>query len=384
MLVLSTRADCLRRNVDEGRQIMQEPSMREPAATTAILGPNVDFTRSHANETGRKFSEVHKLVKAAGLLELRPVRYSVRVAVNVAMLAAGVVALILGGDSWWQLLTAVWLGFWAGQSGFMWHDAAHKAMFRSKAAATAVGRFHANVVNGVSYGWWVTHHNRHHSFPNHLENDPDIGRRTVIFDMSQYASRTRWQKFVVRYQNVLFFVLLVLEGWKMNRTAVKALRDGNLRSPVIEGLLLLVHFALLASLFLVLSPFVAIAFILVAKATLGFYFGMLFAPNHKGMPIRKNAESLEWLERQVLTSRNIRPSPVIDFVYGGLNYQIEHHLFPTMPLMNLGRCRAIVRAYCERNGIPYHEVGFWASYREVASFLHEVSEPVRAGTAAAA
>jgi fatty acid desaturase len=179
--------------------------------------------------------------------------------------------------------------------------------------------------------------------------------------------------------------LLVFEGFKMNRTAVNALREGTLAKPWVEGGLILAHWvALLGCAFTVLDPVTAIAFVLVQKAVLGFYFGMLFAPNHKGMPTRTDEESLEWLERQVLTSRNIKPSPVVDFLYGGLNYQVEHHLFPTMPQMNLGKCRTIVRAYCERNGIPYHEVGFWASYREVASFLHDVSKPVRAGTAPAA
>lgn len=356
--------------------------MRQPDSAT--VGPARDFSRSHAVETGRKFSEVHKLVKEAGLLDLRPRRYVLKLAVNTAMLAAGVVGFFLVGDSWWQLLIALWMGFWGGQSAFMWHDAAHKSMFRHKGWATAVGRFHANLVNGVSYGWWVTHHNRHHSFPNHLENDPDIGRRTIIFDIAQYPTRKRSQKFVVRYQSVLFFVLLIFEGFKMNRTGFNAIREGKLNRPWVEGVLLAGHFVLLLGcVFTVLDPLTAVLFILVQKATLGFYFGMLFAPNHKGMPTRTDEESLEWLDRQVLTSRNIKPSPVIDFLYGGLNYQVEHHLFPTMPQMNLGRCRTIVRAYCERNGIPYHEVGFWTSYREVASFLHEVSRPVRAGTVAA-
>jgi fatty acid desaturase len=84
----------------------------------------------------------------------------------------------------------------------------------------------------------------------------------------------------------------------------------------------------------------------------------------------------------VLTSRNIRSNPLIDWLYGGLNYQIEHHLFPTMPRMNLGRCRIIVRDYCARNGIPYLETGIVDSYKEVASYLHEVSKPVRLGQAA--
>jgi fatty acid desaturase len=343
----------------------------------------IDFDKRHAVETGRRFVELSRQVKAAGLLEFRVGRYLVTLALNTGMIAAGLVAFFLIGDSWWQLLVAVWMGVCGGQSAFVWHDAGHKAMFRSKAASTLMGRIHANLVNGVSYGWWVNHHNRHHSHPNHLELDPDIGRRTVIFDMSQYPSRQGFARFVVRYQSVLFFVLLVLEGIKMHRTALQNLLGRKLANPWIEGALLVAHAAIyLGCVFWVLSPLKAIAFVLVQQAVLGVYFGMLFAPNHKGLPVRTDAESLDWLERQVLTSRNIRPSVLVDWLYGGLNYQIEHHLFPTMPRMNLGKCRVIVRDYCARNGIPYLEMGIVDSYKEVATFLHEVSSPVRLGQVA--
>lgn len=364
---------------------MQVPGSTGASSVSIDDAQKFNFNGSHVAETGRNFRELSALVKDAGLLDLRLGRYVLKIAFNTLLLVAGLAAFFLIGDSWWQIFVAVWMAFCGGQSAFLWHDAGHKAMFRNKTAATLVGRFHANLVNGMSYGWWVGHHNRHHSFPNHLENDPDIGRRTVIFDVSQYPSRRRAQKFVVRYQSVLFFVLLVLEGVKMHRTAIKALRQRIVRNPWIEGLLLFAHAAIfLGSVFTVLSPMRAIVFVLVQQAMLGVYFGMLFAPNHKGMPVRTDKESLEWLERQVLTSRNIKPSPLVDFIYGGLNYQIEHHLFPTMPQMNLGKCRKIVRAYCERNGIFYHEVGVLASYREAALFLHDVSKSVRADTAATA
>jgi fatty acid desaturase len=62
-----------------------------------------------------------------------------------------------------------------------------------------------------------------------------------------------------------------------------------------------------------------------------------------------------------------------DFVFGGLNYQIEHHLFPTMPRVHFGRARAIVKPFCEQNGLAYCEMGAFASYRLVVSELRRVS-----------
>ncbi|MEU3555607.1 fatty acid desaturase family protein [Streptomyces fragilis] len=327
------------------------------------------------------FAELLKRVKAEGLLDFDPRYYMGRLTLNALLLVLGLVAFFLVGDSWWQLAVAVYMGVCGAQSAFMFHDAGHKAMFRSKRAATAVGYIHANLINGASYGWWVNHHNRHHSNPNHLDMDPDIGRRTAIFDIKQYAARRGTKKFIVRYQSVLFFVLLVLESAKMNKTAVKEILNGRVKQPLLEGSLIVVRAAIYLGLtFWLLPPLLAVSFIVVQYAAQGFYFGMLFAPNHKGMEVRDGEEeTLDWLERQVLTSRNIRPSWIVDFMYGGLNYQIEHHLFPSMAQRNLPRARELTMEYCAERGIPYHEVGFWSSYREVASFLHEVSAPVRSG-----
>ncbi|WP_055532785.1 acyl-CoA desaturase [Streptomyces graminilatus] len=339
----------------------------------------------HRSERGAgasaTFAELLQRVKAEGLLDLAPGYYFFRLTLNAAIFAAGLFAFFTVGDSWLQLLVAVWLGFSGGQSAFMWHDAGHKSMFRRRRPADIVGYIHGNLVNGISYGWWVNHHNRHHSHPNHLDMDPDIARRTVIFDMKQYPSRKGRQRLVVRYQSVLFFLLLVLESYKMSKTAVQMIARREVPHPVLEATLLLARTAIYLTLvFTFLPPLLAIAFVLVQQATLGVYFGMMFAPNHKGMELRDGEEeSLDWLARQVLTSRNIRPSLLIDFLYGGLNYQVEHHLFPTMPQKNLARARELTREYCAERGMPYHEVGFWASYKEVATFLHEVSAPVRDG-----
>lgn len=330
------------------------------------------------------FSELLQRVRAEGLLDLQPRYYVARLALNTALLAAGLAAFFALGASWWTLVVAAWMGFCGGQSAFMWHDAGHKAMFRSKRLATLVGLVHANLVNGISYGWWVNHHNRHHSHPNHLDFDPDIGRRTAIFDAKQYATRTRRQRFIVRHQSVLFFVLLVCELFKMQMTAYRHIAGRRIRHPMLEGGIILARAAVyLGLVFLVLTPLQAIAFVVVQQAVQGVYFGMIFAPNHKGMELRDGEEeTLDWLERQVLTSRNIRPSLLMDFLYGGLNYQVEHHLFPAMPQRSLPRARELTMEYCAERGLPYHEVGFFRSYREVASFLHGVAAPFRQGRAA--
>ncbi len=95
------------------------------------------------------------------------------------------------------------------------------------------------------------------------------------------------------------------------------------------------------------------------------YLAAIIAPNHKGMPVWAKGARLSFLERQVLSSRNVNSHPVWDFLFGGLNYQIEHHLFPTMPRVHFKRARSIVKPFCAAHGLPYEEVDPLTSYRMI-------------------
>ena len=131
------------------------------------------------------------------------------------------------------------------------------------------------------------------------------------------------------------------------------------------------HFAgYLTVVALVMSPVQAIAFIVIQQGLLGVYLGCAFAPNHKGMPVLGEQDNLDFLRRQVLTSRNVSGGPLVETLLGGLNYQIEHHLFPSMPRPSLRRCRSLVRAFCAQHELPYCELSLVASYAQVLRALH--------------
>jgi fatty acid desaturase len=67
----------------------------------------------------------------------------------------------------------------------------------------------------------------------------------------------------------------------------------------------------------------------------------------------------------------VRGGPVTDFMLGGLNYQIEHHLFPSMPRPNLRRSQAAIRAFCHERGVDYLETSLWRSYSEALRHLND-------------
>lgn len=112
-------------------------------------------------------------------------------------------------------------------------------------------------------------------------------------------------------------------------------------------------------------------------AIFGVYMGASFAPNHVGMPIVPRDVNLEFLDRQVRTSRNVSGGWWTTCLMGGLNYQIEHHLFPTMPRPHLAEARRIVREHCRSLDVPYTETSLVGAWGIVVSYLNRVGLSAR-------
>jgi fatty acid desaturase len=313
------------------------------------------------------------LVRQAGLLERRPIFYAAHITASLLMLAAGWTAFVLLGDMWWQLATAGYLAVVFTQSGFLGHDAGHRQIFRTRRANQLVGLVQGNLAIGLAFGWWVDKHHRHHAHPNQEGLDPDIGSENLVFTTSQAMSRRGLGRMIARHQRALFFPMLLLLGLSLHIAAVKALVRPGYRHRVREALLLGLHAAAyLTAVLVVLSPVKALVFVAVQQGLFGLYLGSVFAPNHKGMPILTKDDDSDFLRRQVLTARNVRGGWLTDLLCGGLNYQIEHHLFPNMPRPSLPGAQPIIRAYCLSHGLPYVETSLIDSYRQALRHLHTV------------
>jgi fatty acid desaturase len=329
-----------------------------------------------------EYTQLSRQIKQAGLLERRRGWYATKIGINLLLLASGWVAFAALGESWWQLVTAAYLAIVFTQLAFVGHDAGHRQLFRSRHANDLAGLLHANLLVGISFDWWVGKHNRHHSNPNHEDLDPDISITALAFTVDQASAKHGLVRLIARYQGWLFFPLLLLEAAHLHLASSKAILRGSGRANAVEGLLLLAHVAsYVTALVLVLSPLQAVAFIVVQQGLFGLYLGCAFAPNHKGMPTLTDADELDFLRRQVLTSRNVRGSWLVDLVLGGLNYQIEHHLFPNMPRPNLRRAQPLVRAFCQHHGLDYTEASLFGSYAEAVRHLHTVASPLRPAVA---
>ncbi|MEV6928815.1 acyl-CoA desaturase [Dactylosporangium sp. NPDC051485] len=318
------------------------------------------------------FSALSQRIRAAGLLDRRPGYYVVRLTLVAVLYAGGWAGLAATHSLWFAAVLAVAYA----QVALVAHDLAHKQVFRGRRWSEALGLLAGNAAVGMSYGWWMNKHTRHHANPNHEDHDPDVAPDILVWSTRQAERARGLARLIGGHQALLFFPLLLLEGFNLHVQSARAIPSMKRRR--LEGFLLYGHFAAyLAAAFLLFSPGMAIAFIVVHQGLFGLYLGLTFAPNHKGMPVLTAADELDFLRKQVLTSRNVRGGAWLDVALGGLNYQIEHHLFPNMPTPNLRRAQPIVERFCAEIGVPYHSATFVSSYGQALRHLHEAGAPLR-------
>ena len=320
------------------------------------------------------YTELADTIRESGLLQRRHVWYARRFAVAVAAWVVTWVLFAWLGNSWFQLLPAGALGVLMTQFGFLGHDAAHRQVFRSGRANDWAARICAGVFAGLSLEWWKGKHNRHHAAPNQVGRDPDIAPGAVAFTPEIVERRTGVPGWLTERQGWWFFPLLTLEGLNLHAASVRPLWSGAAPRPQrIDSAVVLVRLtAYVTVLLLVLPPGKAAAFVAVQSAVFGFCLGAAFAPNHTGMPIVPEGARIDFLRRQVLMSRNVRGGWWVDVALGGLNYQIEHHLFPSMPRPSLRRAQPLIRDFCHRHDVSYTEVGLVESYSIVVDYLNNV------------
>ena len=175
--------------------------------------------------------------------------------------------------------------------------------------------------------------------------------------------------------------LLFLEALNLHMASIIHLAQRRDRGVIIEAPLLTANVGLFfVGPFLVMGVWQAVVFVAVTQTAFGFYLGASFLTNHVGMPVQSAADDLDYLRRQILTSRNLRQRVVTGFMVGGLDAQIERHLFPTMPRANLKRARKLVRSFCDDESISYTEASPWRAYADVFAHLWTTGAPLRIPT----
>ncbi|HEY6284829.1 MAG TPA: acyl-CoA desaturase [Ktedonobacteraceae bacterium] len=325
---------------------------------------------------GAAYAELRRTVIAAGLLERRYGYYLVRTSFCFLLFIFGVaLPFLLPATFGWSTIESIVLGFAMVQVALIGHDAGHLEIFRKTTKNWLLGQLCWSISTGISFWYWNDRHNRHHGHTNDLDEDPDIrggGPLAIAFTEEEAAVRHGWRRALVKYQIVLVLLGLLLytfafraEGWLFTIRKLKSTRR------LLEITLLTLNIALWLTFILVLG-WRGFGIFFASNVVGSAYFVATIAPNHNGMPVWARDVKLSFLERQVLSSRDLTSHPVWDFLYGGLNYQIEHHLFPTIPRVNLKRTQAIIQPFCEARGLSYAVTDPLTAYWQVYSELRRV------------
>ena len=329
------------------------------------------------------FSQVLNLVREAGYLKKKPSFYIIRLVVisviaSALWTGAGFLAWAATINGWWMVLAfaiVALLGVMSAQYGFIAHEAAHRQIFRNNKLNDWTGLILANLFAGLSYGFWLKKHNKHHQRPNQIGEDPDIAIRVLSFTTESKMSKKGIERWFSDRQGYLFPLLLLFTGFDLLLDSVAGMgrKDRSLGIRILEfSLMLIRQFAPYVVLAIMFGPFWAMAMWFVMMMSFGFFMGAAFAPNHKGMPLIEKDSNLDFFSRQVLTSRNIKGSWLKDNLMGGLNYQVEHHLFPSMARPYLRKAHAIVSEYCRQNDVTMVEMNLLASYKMIMQHLNKV------------
>lgn len=320
------------------------------------------------------YALLYQSVKSLGLLEKDKSFYVYQTVFILMLFVVGLITINHIPIGFFTItVIALYIAFIQGQIALIAHDIVHRQVFESPILNSTVGIIVWNLLLGGSSDWWREQHNNHHIHPNDHHKDPSINLKLFSFSQEQLKHKTKFEKLFIKRQAFLYFPLMAF--------MVIALRTSSIVFILKKRTQLYVPELIAITVYVVIYPFLAlwtfglwygILFAILNHAFFGIYLGFIFAPNHKGMPMI-NSGRLDYLRQQVITARNIKGNFFIDIIYGGLNHQIEHHLFPFMPRSNLKKVKPIVEKFCVSKNISYHETGIWQSFQEIFTSLREES-----------
>lgn len=324
---------------------------------------------------------LHRLLfaelSAAGCFRRAPMRSAVYGAFILAGYAAAYGVLLTVPGPALRAAAILVLAFLGVHAGFLAHEAGHGALTRNRALAGLVGQVFNTLLTALCYSYFSHIHRRHHPHCNERAHDPDM--QSEFFSMYAESAREKrgLGRLISRHQAVLIWILVWLQGYTLKIDSLCFLWR-NPRATRVDQAFLALHFALwLVVPALVLGVPAALLNYALMTLLIGPYLGTIFLVNHIGTRVVEPGESLSFLEQELAVTRNLGTSRLQEFLFGGLNNHIEHHLFPSMPTARLRSARRITREFCRRHGLVYREMSWFAAAREVARHFKAVSAYVQ-------
>ena len=300
----------------------------------------------------------HEL-RQKGLLDKTPVRGTVEIIIELS----GYALLFTFMTQLPPFLVGLLFVLLMVRSTYIVHDLLHKQYF-SRKFSNRLGLIFGNLFLGLSGKWWDREHNvMHHTYTNAAEKDADVqGFGGAIIGRHDSV------RFIHRYQHIFFFLLLpviyisfVIQSY----TFVLQKKKGT------ELLFLLLHLIIPASVLMTLGAADGTIVLLTTYLGYGLALALVTITNHIGLPIHfgDDYKQYSWLDLQTRGSRNVKGGRFIHYLYGGLNTQVEHHIFPHASRFQLLKVAKETEKFCKEHGFIYYATSPWQAYKEIYHYF---------------
>lgn len=294
-----------------------------------------------------------------------------------------------------HMMGAVMLGLFWQQFAFFGHDIGHNAITHDRPRDLFWGIALCNTLGGISLGWWKRSHNVHHIVCNSIEADPDIQHLPAfavhegIFGKFYSTYHSKWfttgwlERFLVSYQHWLFYPLMFIYArWNLYLQSYLLLLSSE-KTPL-KGLELvsLAGFAVWMTAMISTLPTgnERLAYILIAHAVSGLLHVQICL-SHFALTAYNgrayNNDDDEWFRLQLMTTQNIDCPEWMDWFHGGLQFQIEHHLWPRLPRHNLREARRLTKKLCKKHGVHYQEPGFIEANIDLVKHMYGMAQKAK-------
>lgn len=312
-------------------------------------------------------------LSTAGCFRPTPVRNVLYAAFILVGYAGAYATLLTGPGLGVHALALVTLAVLTVHAGFFAHEVGHGAVVRNRRMIAWLGQVFNTLLTALCYSYYGHIHRRHHPHCNDRGRDPDM--QSDFFSMYRESAQGKAGvgKLISRRQSVLIWILVWLQPFTLKMDSLRFLWQ-NPRTTRVDQLVVMLHFTLwVVPPALVLGLPAALLNYGLMSLLAGPYLGAIFLVNHIGTRVIEPDDSISVFMQQLSTTRNLGTSRLHDFVFGGVNNHIEHHLFPSMPTARLREARPIVREFCRRHGLYYRETSWFAAAREVTHHFAAMS-----------
>jgi fatty acid desaturase/predicted heme/steroid binding protein len=331
-----------------------------------------------------------------GMFKADKMYYTFKVFSNLGLLVLSVMCVIFSSSLFLHVLGAIILGLFWQQSGWLSHDFLHHQVFKNRLYGDLMGVFLGNVCQGFSVAWWKSKHNTHHAVPNLHESsplaadgDPDIDTMPILAwskTMAAHGKDDLKARLLIKWQAYTYFPVLLLarlawakQSWDFqfhgggNSVKNAALDSRTMQYPVLEKIGLVMHYSGMILIMSYMPIFNALTYFFISQTSCGLFLALVFGLGHNGMSVYPAQERPDFWKLQVSTTRNITPNWFVNWFCGGLQYQVDHHLFPMIPRHNLPKVHKLVESFCKEQNVTYHETNMLVGTIEVLNHLNKVS-----------